>query len=149
MNLRGDVQVDSLSSKSGFRASSIKATPIALIGDDPAVDRLTVPTGTEIFRRGEAVRAIHVVQQGFVELSSGPRNRLRYGPGELFFYEDLVDSVEVHSRDAKALTPLALLRLDRVNFLTLIHRHPTLVLDLLERQHARLREQRIDACHFY
>ena len=143
--------IDSLSSsaRSGLQVTAIKAKPISLIGHDPAADRLTVPTGTAVFRRGEAVRAIYVVQQGYVELSSGPRNRLRYGPGELFFYEDLVDSVEVHSRDAKALTPLALLRLDRVSFLTLIHRHPTLVLDLLELQHARLREQRIDACHFY
>ena len=92
---------------------------------------------------------MYVLQQGLIELSCGPRNRIRYGPGEFFFYEDLVESSEFHSRDAKALTPLLLLRLNRTSFLTLILQHPTLVLDLLERQHARLREQRIDACHFY
>ena len=102
-----------------------------------------------MFRRGDPVQAVHVLQRGLIELSHGPRDRIRYGPGELFFYGDLVEPSERHSRDAKALTPLLLLRLNRTSFLTLILRHPTLVLDLLERQHARLREPRIDASHFY
>ena len=54
-----------------------------------------------------------------------------------------------HSRDAKALTPLALIRLDRTRFLTLIHRQPTLVVDLIAQQHRRLRQQRADARHVY
>lgn len=95
------------------------------------------------------MQAIHVVEQGLVELSSGPRNRIRYGPGQLFFYEDLVTTNQFHSRDAKALTPLSLIRLNRTGFLTLIHRHPTLVIDLIAQQHTRLRQQRADARYFY
>ena len=71
------------------------------------------------------------------------------GSGELFFYEDLVITNQFHSRDAKALTPLALIRLNRSGFLTLIHRHPTLVVELIAQQHTRLRQQRTDARHFY
>ena len=122
---------------------------LELIGEHPEADRLTLPTGACVFRRGEPVQAIHIVQQGLVELSCGPRNRIRYGIGELFFYEDLVTTNQFHSRDAKALTPLALIRLNRSGFLTLIHRHPTLVVELIAQQHTRLRQQRADARHFY
>lgn len=132
-----------------FPQNLAKATPLQLIGNHSESDRLTLPTGAFVFRRGEPVQGVHVVQRGLVELSVGSRSRLRYGPGELFFYEDLVESSEFHSRDAKALTLLSLIRLNRASFLALIHRHPTLVLDLLERQHARLRRQRVDACLFY
>ena len=102
-----------------------------------------------MFRRGDPVQAIHIVEQGLVELSCGPRNRIRYASGELFFYEDLVTTNQFHSRDAKAMTPLALIRLNRSGFLTLIHRHPTLVVELIAQQHTRLRQQRADARHFY
>ena len=122
---------------------------IELLGEHPEADRLTLPTGACVFRRGELVQAIHIVQQGLVELSSGPRNRIRYGSGELFFYEDLVTTNQCHSRDAKALTPLAVIRLNRSGFLTLIHRHPTFVVELIAQQHTRLRQQRADARHFY
>ena len=122
---------------------------IELLGEHPEADRLTLPTGACVFRRGEPAQAIHIVQQGLVELSSGPRNRIRYGSGELFFYEDLVTTNQFHSRDAKALTPLAVIRLNRSGFLTLIHRHPTLVVELIAQQHTRLRQQRADARHFY
>ena len=131
-------------------ASSIASEPaIALIGGQSDVERLTLPTGTLIFRQGEPVQSIHLVERGLVELGNEPLNRIRYGPGELFFYEDLVGSNEYHSRDARALTPLSLLRLSRTSFLSLIHRHPTLVLHLLSKQHSRLRQQRSDARHFY
>ena len=95
------------------------------------------------------MQAIHIVQQGLVELISGPRNRIRYSAGELFFYEDLVTANQFHSRDARALTPLALIRLNRSGFLALIHRHPTLVVGLIAQQHTRLRQQRADARHCY
>ena len=130
-------------------ASSALGTPIELIGAHPEVDRLTLPTGAEIFYRGEPVQFIHLVERGLVELCSGSMQRIRYGPGELFFYGDLVGANEYHRWDAKALTPLSLLRLNRVSFLSLIHRHPTLVLQLLSKQHGRLRQQRADARHFY
>ena len=115
------------------------------------MDRLTLPTGTTVFSAGEPVQFIHVIERGWMELSSGsgPLNRIRFGSGELFFYEDLVDGAECHSRDAIAVTPVSLFRLSRSNFLALIHRHPTLVLQLLSKQHSRLRQQRADARHFY
>jgi len=129
--------------------SSASTNPTELIGALPEVERLTLPTGTEIFRCGDRVQAIHVVERGLVELSSGLHDRIRYGPGELFFYGDLVGANEFHRWDAKALTPLSLLRLNRASFLSLIHRHPTLVLQLVSKQHSRLRQQRADARHFY
>ena len=113
------------------------------------MDRLTLPTGTTLFSAGEPVQFIHVIERGSVELSSGPSNRIRFGPSELFFYEDLIDPTECHSRDATAVTPVSLFRLSRTNFLALIHGHPTLVLQLLSKQHNRLRQQRTDARHFY
>jgi len=130
-------------------SASAPLTPLELIQEQPEVDRLTLPTGTTVFRAGEPVQFIHVIEQGWMELSSGPFNRIRFGPGELFFYEDLVDPTECHSRDATAVTPVSLFRLSRTNFLALIHRHPTLVLQLLSKQHSRLRQQRADARHFY
>ena len=129
--------------------ASAPLTPLELIQEQPEVDLLTLPTGTTVFRAGETVQFIHVVERGWVELSSGPLNRIRFGPSELFFYEDLIDPIECHSRAATAVTPVSLFRLSRTNFLALIHRHPTLVLQLLSKQHNRLRQQRTDARHFY
>ena len=130
-------------------SASAPLTPLELIQEQPEVDRLTLPTGATVFSAGEPVQFIHVIERGWMELSSGPLNRIRFGSGELFFYEDLVDDAECHSRDATAVTPVSLFRLSRSNFLALIHRHPTLVLQLLSKQHSRLRQQRIDARHFY
>ena len=124
-------------------------TPLELIRDHPESEALTLPTGSTAFRQGEPVRSIHVIEQGLMELSGGPLHRMRFGAGELFFYEDLAGSTEVHSRDAMALTPVSLFRLNRTSFLELIHRHPTLVLQLLTKQHSRLRQQRADARHVY
>ena len=72
------------------------------------MDRLTLPTGATVFSAGEPVQLIHVIELGWMELSSGPLNRIRFGSGELFFYEDLVDGAECHSRDATAVTPCLL-----------------------------------------
>lgn len=130
-------------------SASVPLTPLELIQEQPEVNRLTLPTGTTVFRAGEPVQFIHVTKRGWMELSSGPMNCIRFGGGELFFYEDLVDGTECHSRDATAATLVSLFRLSRSDFLALIHRHPTLVLQLLSKQHSRLRQQRIDARHFY
>ncbi len=130
-------------------SASAPLTPLELIQEQPEAERLTLPTGTPVFRSGEPVQFVHVIERGLMEVSSGPLNRIRFGSGELFFYEDLVDVTERHSRDATAVTPVLLFRLSRTKFLTLIHRHPTLVLQLLSKQHSRLRQQRVDARHFY
>lgn len=129
--------------------SSTLPTPVELIGEQLEGERLAFPTGTIIFGQGEPVQFIYAVEQGLIELSSDRGGRLRYGAGELFSYEDLVDSSETHHWNAFTLTPVELIRLERGCFLALIHKHPTLVLALLSRQHGRLREQRHDACHFY
>ena len=130
-------------------SASAPLTPLELIQEQPEVDRLTLPTGATVFSAGEPVQFIHVIERGWMELSSGPLDRMRFGSGELFFYAALVDGTECQSRDATAVTPVSLFRLIRSNFLALIHRHPTLVLQLLSKQHSRLRQQRIDARHFY
>ena len=124
-------------------------TAVQLIAEHRNVDLLLLPTGSILFERGESVSALYAIERGLVELTTGGRDRLRYGDGEVFFYEDLVVDDEHHSRTARAITPVQVLRLDRNSFVELIHRHPTLVLSLLSGQHRRLREQRLGAAHFY
>ena len=124
-------------------------TAVQLIAEHRNVDLLLLPTGSILFERGESVSALYAIERGLVELTTGGRDRLRYGDGEVFFYEDLVVDDAHHSRTARAITPVQVLRLDRNSFLELIHRHPTLVLSLLSGQHRRLREQRLGAAHFY
>ncbi len=124
-------------------------TAVQLIAEHRNVDQLLLPTGSILFERGESATALYAILRGLVELSTGGRDRLRYGDGEVFFYEDLVADDAHHSQTARAITPVHVLRLDRNSFLELIHGHPTLVLSLLSGQHRRLREQRLEAAHFY
>ena len=125
-------------------------TPVELFADHNDGDHLNVPTGGVIYRAGDPVECVYALQRGMVELSaSGEAGKLRYGSGEIFSYEDLAGSRHVHSHDACALTPVAVVRLPRRRFVELILRHPTIVLALLERQHSRLREQRLAARHYY
>lgn len=129
--------------------ASTLPSPVELIAEHAHSDQLTYPTGGLLFHQGEPVKAIYALERGLVELTGLAAGRLRYGPGEIFFYEDLVGNRLHHSRDARALTPISVVRIPRSSFLELIHRHPTMVISLLARQHGRLREQRLDACHFY
>ena len=124
-------------------------TAVQLIAEHRNVEQVLLPTGSILFERGESATALYAIERGLVELTTGGRDRLRYGDGEVFFYEDLVADDAHHSRTARAITPVQVLRLDRNSFLELIHGHPTLVFSLLSGQHRRLREQRLDASHFY
>ena len=124
-------------------------TAVQLIAEHRNVEQLLLPPGSILFDRGERATAVFALERGLVELTTGGRDRLRYRDGEVFFYEDLVADDLHHSRTARAITPVQAFRLDRNSFLELIHRHPTLVLSLLSVQHRRLREQRLDAAHFY
>ena len=124
-------------------------TAVQLIAEHRNRNQLILPPGSLLFTRGAFAGSIYAIERGLVELSSVRRDRLRYGDGELFFYEDLVGELQQHSRTATAITPVHAFSLDRNSFMELIHQHPTLVLTLLGRQHARLREQRMDAAHFY
>jgi CRP-like cAMP-binding protein len=60
----------------------------------------------------------------------------------LFSYRDIVWREGVHRSDAVALTPVEILRLERLRLLNLLHNHPTLAILLIGQQHERLREQR-------
>ena len=121
-----------------------------LFADQQDGDLLTYPTGGLVFRVGDPVDAVYALQRGMVELSAeGETGKLRYSAGEIFSYEDLAGSRLVHSRDARTLTPVEVVRLPKARFVELILRHPTIVLALLERQHSRLREQRLEARHYY
>ena len=64
----GEINPDALTT------SSASTNPTELIGALPEVDRLTLPTGTEIFRCGDHVQSIYVVERGLVELfwQTGP-----------------------------------------------------------------------------
>ena len=124
-------------------------TAVQLIAEHRNHEELILPTGSLLFRRGSFATSIFAIERGLVELTSGGRDRLRYGDGEMFFFEDLLGGRKRHSRTATAITPVHAFSLDRNSFMELIHQHPTLVLTLLGRQHARLREQRLDAAHFY
>ena len=55
-------------------SASAPLTPLELIQEQPEVVRLTLPTGTTVFCAGEPVQFIHVIERGWVELSSGPLN---------------------------------------------------------------------------
>ena len=115
-------------------------TPVELFADQQDGDLLTYPTGGLVFRVGDPVDAVYALQRGMVELSAeGETGKLRYSAGEIFSYEDLAGSRLVHSRDARTLTPVEVVRLPKARFVELILRHPTIVLALLERQHSRLR----------
>ena len=57
---------------------------------------------------------------------------------EVFYYKDIVDTEEIHIIDPISLTTIALMSLRRFDFCELIHKHPTLILRLLDRQHIRL-----------
>lgn len=130
-------------------ATTSMPTAVQLIAEHRNHDELILPTGSLLFRRDSFATSIFAIERGLVELTSGGRDRLRYGDGEVFFFEDLLGERKRHSRTATAITPLHAFSLDRNSFTELIHQHPTLVLTLLGRQHARLREQRLDAAHFY
>ena len=136
--------------RSFLLSTSSLPTPVELFADQQDGDQLTYPTGARVFCAGEPSDSIYAVQRGMVELSAaGEPGKMRYGPGEIFSYEDLSGARLTHRCDALALTPVAVVRLPRARFIELILRHPTIVLALLERQHSRLREQRLQARHYY
>jgi CRP-like cAMP-binding protein len=103
---------------------------------------ITLPTGAPVFHRGASANAIYGVRRGMVELSGEQGEKTCYRPGELFRYLDIVWHEGRHRCDAVALTPVEVLRLDRLRFLNLLHNHPTLAILLIGQQHDRLREQR-------
>ena len=117
-------------------------SPLQLIAAQVESESIALPTGARIFRKGSVATAIYALRQGSVEVRGEQGERICYRPGELFSYQDIVWREGLHCGDALARTPVEVLRLDRLQFLGLLHNHPTLALLLLGQQHERLREQR-------
>ncbi len=117
-------------------------TPIELMAAQVECEIITLPTGAQVFQRGVSANAIYGVRRGMVELTGEEGEKTCYRPGELFRYLDIVWREGLHRSDAMALTPVEILRLDRLRFLNLLHNHPTLAILLIGQQHDRLREQR-------
>ncbi len=105
-------------------------------------ERLTYPTGAEIFTSGERATSIFGVLQGLVELIDADGNRLCHRPGEVFSYQDIAWREGRFRNDAVARTPVELVKLGRPHFLNLLHKHPTMAVMLISQQHERMREQR-------
>ncbi len=112
-------------------------------------ETLTLPTGSHVFHPGDLARAIYGVRKGIVELIDASSNRLCYRHGELFSYEDITWRGGYFRNEAIARTPVELVKLDRLNFLNLLHNHPTLAVVLIGQQHERLREQRSSGSYSY
>jgi CRP-like cAMP-binding protein len=124
-------------------------TPIELMAAQVDCEVITLPTGARVFNRGARANAIYAVRRGMVELVGEQGEKTCYRPGELFLYLDIVWREGLHRSEAVALTPVEILRLDRLRFLNLLHNHPTLAILLIGQQHDRLREQRASGACCY
>jgi len=118
------------------------ASPIELMAAQADSETFTLPTGARVFRCGMPADAIYGVRRGIIELQGEQGEKICYRPGELFSYRDIVWHQGQHRSDAVALTPVEVIRLDRLRFLNMVHNHPTLAILLIGQQHERLREQR-------
>ena len=123
-------------------ATPTTTPPIELMAVQADCETFTLPTGARVFQRGSQASAIYGVRRGIVELQGEQGERTCYRPGELFSFRDIVWHQGLHHSDAVALTPVEVIRLDRLRFLNLVHNHPTLAILLIGQQHERLREQR-------
>ena len=122
---------------------------VGLIADQLDCETYSMPTGARIFERGTPAHAIYTVRQGVVELIGDQGEKIRYGSGELFSYQDIIWRDGLHRSTALARSPVEILRLDRLSFLNLLHHHPTLALILIGQQHHRLRAQRSTGSYCY
>ena len=123
-------------------ATPTMTAPIELMAAQADCESFTLPTGARVFQRGALASAIYGVRRGIVELQGEQGEKTCYRPGELFSFRDIVWHQGLHHGDAVALTPVEVIRLDRLRFLNLVHNHPTLAILLIGQQHERLREQR-------
>lgn len=123
-------------------ATPTTTAPIELMAAQVDCDTFTLPTGARVFQRGTLASAIYGVRRGIIELQGAEGDKTCYRPGELFSFRDIVWHQGLHHSDAVALTPVEVVRLDRLRFLNLVHNHPTLAILLIGQQHERLREQR-------
>ena len=120
----------------------IPSAPLDLLCAQVDCDAFTLPTGSPVFKRGEAAGSIYGVRRGIIELVGEQGEKTCYRPGELFSFQDIVWHQGSHRSDALARTPVEVVKLDRLRFFNLLHNHPTLAVLLIGQQHERLREQR-------
>ncbi|WP_254934241.1 Crp/Fnr family transcriptional regulator [Cyanobium sp. WAJ14-Wanaka] len=117
-------------------------TALELMAAQVDCEVITLPTGAKVFSRGSSAEAIYGMRRGIVEVIGEGGEKLCYRPGEVFSYQDIVWHEGTYRNEAVALTPVEVVRLDRLRFLNLLHNHPTLAVLLISQQHERLREQR-------
>ncbi len=117
-------------------------TPLELMAAHRHSEQLTFPTGSRLFQRGNPADAIYGIRRGLVHVVDANGTAVLSRQGELISYQDILWRDGRYRTEAVALTPVEVLRLDRLSFLNLLHNHPTLAVKLLGQQHDRLREQR-------
>ena len=71
-------------------ATPIPTAPLDLLCAQVDCEAFTLPTGSAVFTRGSAARAIYGVRRGIVELLGESGEKTCYRPGELFCFQDLV-----------------------------------------------------------
>jgi CRP-like cAMP-binding protein len=125
------------------------ALPVDFLASQVDGETFTLPTGTRIFREGDPVNAIYGLRKGIVELIDKTGERVCYRPGELFSYLDIIWRGGSFRTEALARTPVEVVKLGRLSFLNLLHKHPTLAVSLIAQQHQRLREQRSSGSYCY
>ena len=123
--------------------------PVDLLASQVDGETFTLPTGTRIFCEGDPVNAIYGLRKGIVELIDKTGERVCYRPGELFSYLDIIWRGGSFRTEALARTPVEVVKLGRLSFLNLLHKHPTLAVSLIAQQHQRLREQRSSGSYCY
>jgi CRP-like cAMP-binding protein len=123
--------------------------PVDLLASQVDGETFTLPSGTRIFREGDPVNAIYGLRKGIVELIDKTGERVCYRPGELFSYLDIIWRGGSFRTEALARTPVEVVKLGRLSFLNLLHKHPTLAVSLIAQQHQRLREQRSSGSYCY
>ncbi len=103
----------------------------------------TFETGEYLFRQGEDGDCMYVIQEGEVEIVAnheGKPVRLAVrGPGE-FLGEMAIFEREKRSADARALTHLRVISVDKRNFLTRVHEDPSVAFRLVQQMSRRVRE---------
>jgi CRP/FNR family cyclic AMP-dependent transcriptional regulator len=99
--------------------------------------------GEYVIREGEVADCMFVIQEGQVEVLTGPEGaRVRLavrGPGE-FIGEMAIFERQARSADVRAKGTARVLTVDKKNFLRRIHEDPTLAFRLVESMSRRIRE---------
>lgn len=103
---------------------------------------ISYDAGEYLFRQGEAGNRMFLILDGEVEIlvreHGRPVSIATYGPGE-FVGEEAVVEKGTHSSDARAITSVRMLAVDRRQFLRRLNEDPTLTLSILKQLSRRVR----------